>query len=263
MFRRRKKKSGIIRKKYKEGDVIIEEGSEINEAYILCSGRVQVERELFNEKVVLATLKQGDIFGEMGLTDKRRRTTSVTALEDVEVDVIDMDKLEEVIISEPEKIIPIVRMLFDRIRTLNAMLSSKKEEQQTPKSGTGATKLKITIIGISPEAQNALNGDNLVIDTLPFRIGRESTGSDILSYNDLSLQDNKPYHVSRNHLMIMKTAKGIGIVDRGSTLGTIVNGEKIGGKESEKRVLLKQGENEIILGTEESPYKFVIMIEQE
>lgn len=87
--------------------------------------RVEVSRELSNERVVLATLKPGDIFGKIGLTDKRLRTTTVTA-EDVEVDVINMDKLEETIVSNPKRIIPIIRMLFDRIRTLDAMLTSQQ-----------------------------------------------------------------------------------------------------------------------------------------
>lgn len=89
-FKRKKEKSDGFRKKYQKGDVILRENAESpDEAYIIQSGRVVVSRDRQGERITLATLKPGEIFGEVGLTEKRQRTTSVTAIEDVEVDVID------------------------------------------------------------------------------------------------------------------------------------------------------------------------------
>lgn len=259
MFRRRKrKKSRDIRKQYRKGDVIIEEGLEdLEEAYSLRSGKVEVSRNIDGEKTILATLKPGDIFGELGLTDKRPRTTSVTAIEDVEVDVINMNNLDETIQSNPESLIPVLRMLFERIRTLNAMVASQKHKT------IDNTNWKVTMTGVTEQAQEALNGDSFLIETLPFRVGRESPDLDVMAYNDLTLTDKRPYHVSRNHFMIRRTSRGISIVDRGSTLGTIVNGHRIGSDAKEKRILLKEGENELIVGTEDSPCKFRVMLERD
>lgn len=50
------------------------------------------------------------------------------------------------------------------------------------------------MVGLTSEAESALNGNPLEIEALPFRIGRESSSSDVLSYNDLSIQDQIPYH---------------------------------------------------------------------
>lgn len=255
--RRKHKKNDVIRRKYKKGDVIIEEGSKnIDEAYILCSGKVEVSHSFHGDKIILNALEPRDVFGEMGLIEERPRSATVTAIEDVEVEVLNRDNFSEVVLSNRDMLIPFLRALFERIRTLNAMVVT--DQHKAPDD----TNFKVTMIGITAEARKALNGNSLLVETLPFRVGRQTSTFDVLAYNDLILPDKMPFQVSRNHFIIMKTAKGISIIDRGSTLGTIVNGHRIGGNTAEARMLLKEGENELIVGTEHSPYKFRVMLEQ-
>ena len=51
-------------------------------------------------------------------------------------------------------------------------------------------------------------------------------------------------------------------MDRGSRLGTIVNGESIGGEEEMHMVRLKEGENRVIVGTRKSPFRFVVKVDR-
>lgn len=64
---------------FRAGDVIIREGAEADAAYLIESGRVAVYRTVDGREVALATLGEGDIFGEMALVDGRPRSASVRA----------------------------------------------------------------------------------------------------------------------------------------------------------------------------------------
>mgnify|MGYP001591470389 FL=1 len=50
----------------KKGEVIFKEGDVSDNAYIIKTGQVEISKGEGKQKVVLAILKDGDIFGEMG-----------------------------------------------------------------------------------------------------------------------------------------------------------------------------------------------------
>ena len=96
-----------------------------------------------------------------------------------------------------------------------------------------------------------------VLPKLPFRIGRVSDAKEMeaLDLNDLWIIDAKPYQVSRNHLSIDQWETGRYVVrDRGSFLGTVVNGQQIGGKSKSRMAELKTGDNTLAVGSVDSPY---------
>ena len=61
--------------------------------------------------------------------------------------------------------------------------------------------------------------------------------------------------VSRNHFLIDKIEDRYIVVDRGSRLGTIVNGGKI-----DVQSILNKRENEVIAGSHLSPFVFKLEI---
>ena len=65
---------------YEAGDVIIHQGGESDQFYILVSGEVSViHRRSSGEEVELAQLGEGDVFGEVGILAETRRTADVRA----------------------------------------------------------------------------------------------------------------------------------------------------------------------------------------
>jgi pSer/pThr/pTyr-binding forkhead associated (FHA) protein len=66
--------------------------------------------------------------------------------------------------------------------------------------------------------------------------------------NELLIEDEKPIQISRNHASIENTGGKCVVRDRGSRLGTTVNGVHIGVRSSELVAELKEGENTVILG---------------
>jgi lipoyl-dependent peroxiredoxin subunit C len=74
----------------KAGDVVIRQGDEPDRFYIVADGEVDVVRHTAEgTSVPLATLRRGEVFGEIGILEKTRRTADVRARSDVEVLALD------------------------------------------------------------------------------------------------------------------------------------------------------------------------------
>ena len=100
--------------------------------------------------------------------------------------------------------------------------------------------------------------DNLKIKKFPFRIGRGGHGEDaakhsVFSANDFLIADGEPFQISRSHCSIEREGDHFFVRDRGSTLGTIVNGTPIGVQHAGLTVDLHEGENTLVLGSARSP----------
>jgi len=81
-----------------------------------------------------------------------------------------------------------------------------------------------------------------------------------MEVNDLQLADTQPFHVSRNHFAIERGPDGVQVRDRGSSVGTIVNGVQIGGHHHVGTVPLAVGENEVVAGSPRSPFRFRVVV---
>lgn len=80
------------------------------------------------------------------------------------------------------------------------------------------------------------------------------------SFNDLSVPDRMPFQVSRHHCAIEQRGRQLRVRDRGSTVGTRVNGKPIGVRFQEVEAPLVVGPSEIVLGCERSPHRFAVTV---
>ena len=78
------------KKNYKKYELIFNEGTYGNSAYMIDFGKVGIisNTNQNGQRKLLATLKKDDIFGEMGLIDNKVRAATAFALEDTQVSVI-------------------------------------------------------------------------------------------------------------------------------------------------------------------------------
>ena len=245
-------------KEFRKGDVIIEKGSHGTSAYVIKSGRVEVSDLVNNREVVLAVLGEEQIFGEMGLVEDQPRSATVTAVEDVQLAELNRDSFNELFERKPKVLLPIIKAIFERLRTVNKVLISKDSlsEEAAEHKEFGQEKI-VVLSGTNKTSIDALDGGEIEIDKFPFKIGRErrSSGVDVFSDNDLYLRDSQPFNVSRNHFSIVMARRKVVVIDRGSHLGTIVNGKRIDGQS-----VLNMGENKIIVGQKISPFVFKLEI---
>jgi len=133
---------------------------------------------------------------------------------------------------------------------------------QSPRAveSTEGRAFDVVLFGLTPAAAAAARAISLA--RLPFRVGRLPVAGEAqpMEVNDLTLSDTKPFNVSRNHFAIERGPDGVQVRDRGSYVGTIVNGVQIGGHRHVATVPLAVGENEIVAGTPRSPFRFRVVV---
>jgi len=242
------------------GTLVIEEGTHGTSAFIILSGTAEVFKRSDGEDLVLATLGVGQVFGEMGLIEDRARSASVRARSDLKVRVIDRQQFNRLLPSKPAVLIPIMKSLFERLRQASDMLAERAMQRQ---EGPGpAHRLEVILEGQTREARRILEDRRLPITKFPFLIGRDSRNadSDVFCNNDLTVAEEKPYVVSRNHLAFVRDRGRVWAVDRGSAFGTIVNGREIGGENRETRAPLDQETNQVVIGPATSRYIFLLHV---
>jgi len=78
-----------IEEKYKDGQIIFEEGSIGDWIYVIESGSVEISKKIDGEKVVFIVLGPGEIIGELGFISKMPRSATATAVGDTTIGIID------------------------------------------------------------------------------------------------------------------------------------------------------------------------------
>jgi len=239
------------------GETIFQPGDPSDHAYVIESGQIEI---LKGEVVRLGLLGAGQIFGEMGLVDERPRVLTARAVTEAQVTTVTRDELVDLLFRRPEEGLKYLRMLFERLRAMNFRVASAEEAETV--SWPERIAPRVTLFALSEEGAEAVPAKGLVLDHFPFRIGRASKHGqrDPLGMNDLALQDESPYRVSRHHVCFDLVADRVVVKDRGSYLGTIVNGSRIGGEHSNTEVALQPGENRVALGTADSPFRFRVVV---
>ena len=224
----------ITLSRYKAGEVIIQENDLGETAYVITQGQVEVSKDLQGQKVHLAYLGVGETFGEMSMIDEKPRIATVTAVSETLVSELRRDEFFNSFQTDPKVALQLLKVFFERLREADArILELQKADPQSAlvpevlavvPAGEHPT---ITLEGVTPRAAAALPATPFQITQFPFRIGRQSP--DPLVYNDLMLADSVPLQISRHHLAFIKHEGRVGVLDRGSTLGSWVDGRQVGG----------------------------------
>jgi S1-C subfamily serine protease/rhodanese-related sulfurtransferase len=102
----------LERRTFKPGDVIFKEGGDARgEAYVVHAGTVQIKRTFDDNEKTLATLNEGELFGEMALFRGGPRSADAVAATDVELLVLKNERLDWLVMNRPQLTREIVRRL--------------------------------------------------------------------------------------------------------------------------------------------------------
>jgi CRP/FNR family transcriptional regulator, cyclic AMP receptor protein len=99
------------------GSTFIVKGVLESSMYVIVSGNARVH----DEGKTIAILTAGDVIGEMAVLMGQERSTSVTAVDDMHLLIIEKDAFDEVMANRPEIAHAVIHMLCDRLHktTLN------------------------------------------------------------------------------------------------------------------------------------------------
>ena len=83
----------VIKRRFKRGELIVEQGKKSNALFIILNGRARVlTTDVRGREVILANLSPGDYIGEMSLIDNEPHSASVRA--EVQTDVLMLGRVE-------------------------------------------------------------------------------------------------------------------------------------------------------------------------
>ena len=110
---------------YQKGTTLFRQGEPGNAAYIVNSGSIGIYREVEDKKVPLATLRKGELFGEMEVIDGSPRMASAFTLEDCTLTMISVELMSEKMKKTDPFIKALITMLLGNLRSVHDSYTPK------------------------------------------------------------------------------------------------------------------------------------------
>jgi CRP-like cAMP-binding protein len=111
-------------KRFAKGTVLFREGDPGREMFVVQAGRVAIAKRVGEVEMLLATLGQGEFFGEMSILNNKPRSASATVSEDAQLLVIDPPTFEAMIRGNAEIAIRMIKKLADRLQEADAQIEN-------------------------------------------------------------------------------------------------------------------------------------------
>jgi CRP-like cAMP-binding protein len=191
----------MVRRRYRNGQVLFHMGDEGGNLYIIQRGRVKVTiPSATGEEVILAILDAGEIIGELSLIDGKPRSATVQAMEESEILCLYREDFLDLLRDQFDMVLRMMVVLAGRLRLTDALLAESHFLDITSRLSK-----KILDLGIA----FGIEENNTV------RIGVRVTQKDLASMVGATRESvNKQLKVLREQGLI-KTEKGyIEILDR-------------------------------------------------
>ncbi len=100
-------------------EVIFREGDPGEAAYLVESGLVGIFKTVEGEEIQLATMKEGELFGEMAIIDGSSRMAHAVALEDSVIVAIPRAGLEAMLGKQEPMVKTLIQILVDNLRNVH------------------------------------------------------------------------------------------------------------------------------------------------
>ncbi len=113
-------------KNIENGDRVFDEFDKGADAFIVLLGRIEIFKTINNKDVILGTVEEGGMFGEMALIDDRRRLASARAIDgDARLMVITRDLFTRRLSNLAPFQRALIKVLSDHVRSVVDTLSTE------------------------------------------------------------------------------------------------------------------------------------------
>ena len=119
---------------YQPGDLILAEGTYGSQTFLIQTGEVMICKDIDgNQRIPIATLGEGEMFGEMCLFEETgARTASVVAQTEVHVQLIPRESIEQAMAETPSIVLALLKTLSTRLaQTSQQNIKLKSRRQDT------------------------------------------------------------------------------------------------------------------------------------
>jgi CRP/FNR family transcriptional regulator, cyclic AMP receptor protein len=115
----------VTKRRYKRGEVLVEQAKKSNTLFILLTGRARViTTDAKGREVILATLIAGDHLGEMSLIDNEAHSATVKAEVQTDVLVLDRAQFARLLPESSSMAYAVMRGLVNRLRVADRKIES-------------------------------------------------------------------------------------------------------------------------------------------
>jgi CRP-like cAMP-binding protein len=116
---------GVVKRRYRRGEIIVEQGRKSDALFILLSGRARViTSDSRGREVILAVLEAGDYLGEMSLIDNDPHSATVRAEVQTDVLVLGRGEFAACLPENSSLSYAILRGLVSRLRNADRQIES-------------------------------------------------------------------------------------------------------------------------------------------
>jgi CRP/FNR family cyclic AMP-dependent transcriptional regulator len=135
--------------------VVVREGEETREMFIIREGRIEILKQVGGHEVRLAVLERGSFFGEMSLLEGLPRSATARAIGKTELVVLRPGSLLVQIRRDPTFAFELLQQMSRRVRELNDKLVLKVASAEFGNRLARASFLLSAVAEYSPSAQEA------------------------------------------------------------------------------------------------------------
>lgn len=96
------------------------------ELYIIQSGKVKITKIINDKEVLLAVLKEGDIFGEMALLENKPRNASAIAYQETHIMAVNKANFQNMVATQPQLVTKLISLLAERTWVAYRQLANLK-----------------------------------------------------------------------------------------------------------------------------------------
>lgn len=242
------------------GEIIYLEGSEADAVFVIRTGEVEVLREVGGELVRLGLLRQGGIFGESGVIRGQPRSTTTRALGAAQLIVVPKDTFLKTFQKDSPFMLPLLQMLCERLLAVDSRLV---EHRMFSEGAPWDEVTRLRLLPNSPEMEVQIGSDGVFVEALPFRVGCRAAPGEPASMTEaqLMLRAAGARQISPLHFAVEEHEGRLVLRDLDSHLGTVVNGRRVAHFEQASQADLHFGENTVIAGGVDSPFRFRLVVE--
>lgn len=118
--------SVAVPRSFPKGDIVFHEGDRSDACYVIRSGEVRVTRQHSDGRAIaLATLREGEIVGELAMLDGEVRSASIEALTEIELLALSATDMRGLLQRNPAMTAKLVVALTRRVRETNERVASQ------------------------------------------------------------------------------------------------------------------------------------------
>jgi CRP-like cAMP-binding protein len=220
---------------FKKGTVLFHEGDEGEDMYIIQSGKVAIKKRVPHGETTLAVLEKGDFFGEMAILERLPRSAGAEMLEEGDLIVIGSDLFGDMIKSNPEIAVRMLRKYSLRLRETTKQIeqmASAVSSGEAPKvTAAPVVKVASTASTLQTEAVayfiSIATGNVFPVFKTDSLLGRYDSVTGMTPEIDLSNEDQSR-NISRRHArLVIKEGHFYIAEEIGTMNGTFLNGQKL------------------------------------